>query len=104
MSESIEADYTLDRFTPLLGESFEIETSRDAPALRAVLVEATDLREVQAHGRRCRQFSLVWRGPREARLDQRIFRITHSALGTMQLFLVCLGPDAEGMRYEAVFT
>jgi hypothetical protein len=102
MSDATDVDYSLDRFTPLLGEAFEI--GDDHGAISAVLIEATDLREVQGAGRLSRQFSLVWRGPRDTRLDQRIYAVRHSALGTLELFLVCLGPDAEGMRYEAVFT
>lgn len=95
-------DFTLDRFTPLVGDTFEIDV--DGTPLRATLIEASDLREVQGAGRLSRQFSLVWRGPRATRLDQRIYEVRHPALGTMDLFLVSLGPDAEGMRYEAVFT
>jgi hypothetical protein len=102
MSDTADAEFTLDRFAPLLGESFEI--SDGTGSLHAVLIEATDLREVQSAGRRSRQFSLVWRGPRAARLDQRIYTVSHPALGAMELFLVSLGVDAEGMRYEAVFT
>lgn len=101
MSES-PAEFTLDRFTPLLGERFEIDL--DGTTLPVVLAEARDLREVQGAGRLSRQFSLVWRGPRDARLEQRIYGIRHAALGEMELFLVSLGNDAEGMRYEAVFT
>lgn len=102
MSDVSEADYTLDRFASLLGETFEI--SDGTGSLEARLIEATDLREVQGQGRRSRQFSLVWRGPPGARLDQRIYRVSHPALGQLEIFLVSLGPDAEGMRYEAVFT
>jgi hypothetical protein len=102
MSESAAIEYALDRFVPLLGESFEIDVADQR--LPAVLVEATDLREVQSAGRRSRQFSLVWRGPPGVRLEQRIYTIRHPALGAIELFLVSLGPDAEGMRYEAVFT
>lgn len=102
MSESIEAEYTLGRFTPLLGATFEIADA--SGSLPAVLVEARDLREVQGTGRLSRQFSLVWRGPPGARLDQRIYTVSHPTLGAMELFLVSIGPDAEGMRYEAVFT
>lgn len=102
MSESPGAHYTLDRFSPLLGETFEIADA--SGSLRAVLVEATDLREVQGAGRNSRQFSLVWRGPPGARIEQRIYRVSHPAVDSMDLFLVSIGPDAEGMRYEAVFT
>jgi hypothetical protein len=28
----------------------------------------------------------------------------HAAIGTFELFLVPIGPDREGMRYEAIFT
>jgi len=101
MSETATPHYTLDQFAPLLGETFEI--AADSP-LKAVLVEAADLREVQGHGQRSRQFSLVWRGPPGARLEQRIYSVSHPALGVLELFLVSIGPDAEGMRYEAVFT
>lgn len=102
MSESTEADFTLGRFTPLLGDTFQIADA--GASMPAVLIEARDLREVQGAGRLSRQFSLVWRGPADARLDQRIYTVSHPALGAMQLFLVSIGPDAEGMRYEAVFT
>lgn len=101
MDDSGTAHYTLHQFVPLLGEIFEIIAETSIPA---VLVEATDLREVQGRGQRSRQFSLVWRGPPGARLDQRIYTLRHAALGDLDLFLVSIGPDSEGMRYEAVFT
>jgi hypothetical protein len=102
MSEVSLDEFTLDRFTPLVGQAFEIEV--DGEALEATLIEATDLREVQGAGRMSRQFSLVWRGPRALRLEQRIYAVRHPSLGRMELFLVSLGADAQGMRYEAVFT
>ena len=94
--------YTLDRFQPLLGESFEI--SGGGSTVQATLVEVADLREAQGAGLRSRQFSLVWRGPCEPVLPQQIHRVTHAAIGSLDLFLVPIGPDAGGMRYEAVFT
>lgn len=93
-------DFALERFQPLLGQAFSI--AADAEVLEAVLVEATDLREVQGAGRRSRQFSLVWRGA--VRLEQRIYRVSHPVPGAMELFLVTIGAGPEGFRYEAVFT
>jgi hypothetical protein len=49
-------------------------------------------------------FNLVFRGPRSPWAPQGIHRLEHDQLGTLDLFLVPLGPDAVGMRYEAVFT
>lgn len=49
-------------------------------------------------------FSLVFRGPGEPVLPQRIYPLVSATLGALELFLVPIGPDKEGMRYEAVFT
>ncbi|MBO0879454.1 MAG: hypothetical protein J2P17_03600 [Mycobacterium sp.] len=51
-----------------------------------------------------RPFSLVFRGPREPVMVQRIYRLDNDKLGSFELFLVPIGPDDHGMRYEAVFT
>ena len=49
-------------------------------------------------------FSVVFRAPPGTPLPQRIYRLQHSELGTLDLFLVPIGPDADGMCYEAVFS
>ena len=49
-------------------------------------------------------FSLVFRGPMQPVLNQRVFRLEHAEMGQLDVFLVPIGPDNEGMRYEAVFT
>lgn len=49
------------------------------------------------------QFALVFRGPAGTPLEQRIYAVEHDGIGRFELFLVPLGPDAEGPRYEAVF-
>lgn len=94
--------YTLERFQPLLGETFTL--SDGTGSLAVTLIEASSLREAQGAGMRSQQFSLVWRGPPGAVLAQKIYTVSHPALGALELFLVTLGADAEGTRYEAVFT
>lgn len=102
MGEGAIPEFSLALFEPLLGQVFRIG---DGPqAVDARLVEANNLREAQGAGRLSRQFSLLWLGPREANLAQGIYRVVHPSLPPLELFLVCLGPVAEGMRYEAVFT
>lgn len=49
-------------------------------------------------------FSLLFLGPPQPILPQRIYRLDNAALGTLEIFLVPLGPQAGRMRYEAVFT
>ena len=95
-------DFALGQFEPLIWQAFTIDVGSDG--VSAVLIEANNLREAQGIGHLSRQFSLVWRGPRDVRLEQRIYSVRHPALPPLDLFLVCIGPDAEGMRYEAVFT
>lgn len=48
-------------------------------------------------------FSLVFRGPRQPVLPQRIYTVTNETLGRLEIFLVPIGPDGAGLRYEAVF-
>lgn len=102
MSAAAPPELSLALFEPLLGQVFRI--SDGSGTLDATLIEATNLREAQGAGRLSRQFSLVWRGPATAMIEQRIYTVSHPALPPLELFLVCLGPDAEGTRYEAVFT
>ena len=49
-------------------------------------------------------FSLIFRSPPGAPMPQRIYRLQHEELGDIELFLVPIGPDADGMCYEAVFS
>jgi hypothetical protein len=37
-------------------------------------------------------------------LPQRIYHLEHPEVGGFDLFLVPVGPNAQGMQYEAVFT
>jgi len=48
-------------------------------------------------------FSIVFRGPPEPLLPQRIYRFEHEELGSFELFIVPIGPDEAGMQYQAVF-
>jgi hypothetical protein len=88
-------------FAKELGSPFQLECAATPLALE--LVEATESsRAWRATGRNA--FSLLFRGPRQPVLPQRIYRLMHDRLGRLEIFLVPIGPDSEGMRYEAVFT
>lgn len=49
-------------------------------------------------------FSVLLSIQQEQALEQQLFQLTHDELGSMAIFLVPLGPKANGMCYEAVFT
>lgn len=48
-------------------------------------------------------FSLLFRGPAEPVLPQRIYRLDNDELGTLEIFLVPVASDDEATEYEAVF-
>ena len=86
-------------FAPHVGDVFRADIdSADGVELR--LVEATAL-PLRGPGRE--PFSLVFRGPLEVPLPQGIYPLEHETLGRLELFLVPIGPDDEGLRLEAIF-
>lgn len=49
-------------------------------------------------------FTLTFHGNhRGGYLPQQIWHFDHDVLGPLEIFIVPIGPDSEGMRYEAVF-
>lgn len=93
-------DFSVTTFAEHLGETFGVGDGSDAVDMR--LVEATA--RGSASGEESRMpFSIVFAGPLEPVLPQRIYRFAHEELGTFELFIVPVGPDEGGMRYEAVF-
>ena len=102
--------FTTATFAGRVGETFRILPDGGRPvdaALAEVTVlgaSATGSAVTGRDGGRGEAFSLVFRAPREASLPQRTYRVEHDAIGAFELFLVPIGPDREGMRYEAVFT
>ncbi len=49
-------------------------------------------------------FSLIFLGPREPALPQGTYRLEHAALGPFDLFIVPMGAEDGGRRYEAAFS
>ena len=48
-------------------------------------------------------FSAIFRGPLERPFGQGMYPTSHAQMGQVELFLVPVGREADGMRYEAVF-
>ena len=84
------------------GEPFRL-LSDDGSTLELELVAVTpgSVPRNDAHERA--PFSIVFRGPLEPVLPQRIYRFEHDELGSFELFIVPIGPDESGMQYQAVF-
>jgi hypothetical protein len=89
-------------FAKHLNQTFYIHAESLDP-IQAELIEVSELGAPPFDRRP--PFSIVLRtGQKEEYLIQAIYRVEHAEVGTLDLFLVPLGPDKHGMRYEAVFT
>ena len=88
-------------FTPRLGETFMLEAG-DGTELSLILSEARTWGS-SAGGKR-EPFRLLFHGPVKPWVPQRTYKLRNESLGTEEIFLVPIGPDARGMRYEAIFS
>jgi len=93
-------------FAPFVGRSFRLHAS-DETVLEVRLSHVSEANPTTARAARERghraPFALLFHGPAAPVLPQRIYRIEEDELGALDLFLVPLGPDEHGMRYEAIF-
>jgi hypothetical protein len=91
---------TVEDFVPHQGDRYRVVPPNKPP----FEVELIEVSAGEAHGPTRQQFSLVFRGGPPSPLPQQILRVEHDRLGALDIFLVPLGPDEHGQRYEAVFT
>ena len=94
---------TASHFQPHLGSRFQLHAD---DVVDVELLEVDEVGGVSAAPPQTARapFSIVFLGPRDPVLPQRIYRLEHGELGTLDLFLVPIGRDEAGVRYEAVFT
>jgi Domain of unknown function (DUF6916) len=67
-----------------------------------VELELTKIREIESEPNH-EQFALIFRGPGNTYLPQRIYPLEHERMGAISLFLVPTGRDENGFIYESVF-
>lgn len=89
----------IDDFRPHQDVEFEMQAADRVVALKLAKVEP-----VGNSGRPGGAFSLLFAAPKGAWLPQAIYPVRHPALGVMEIFLVPIGPLADGNGYQAVFT
>ena len=89
----------LDDFEPHLDAEFEMTSPVGTVPLK--------LAKTERYGQAIREggaFSLLFVAPAGPFFPQAIYPVRHPALGTMEIFLVPVGPMAGGNGYQAVFT
>ncbi len=99
--------FTVETFSRHLGETFRLDIGQSAP-LELELIQVTDqgresAKRTDGSGLRA-PFSILFRGPGNVLLPQRIYPLEHDEIGSVDIFLVPVGPDQAGQRYEAVFS
>ena len=97
-------DVTVETFAGREGETFAIRFDDGTYEMTLASVDRmpeewgrTDVRE---------PFSVIFHGPVEHLIPQDTWALEHDELGTLELFVVPLGPEGEDgpLRYQAVFT
>jgi hypothetical protein len=97
-------EFTDQTFDGLLGQRFEVVPTHGHPFVmeltecrRAASAPPPEWGAVHRH-----PFSLLFHTRPDVLIPQQICRLRNPRLGEFPLFIVPLGPDARGMRYEAV--
>jgi hypothetical protein len=94
-------------FKPHVGDEFEVTPQEGLPFV-AVLssCEETPYGSADEWQRDTQRvpFSLIFHVDSDPGAPQQICAVRHRELGEFELFLVPIGPDERGMRYEAVFS
>jgi hypothetical protein len=89
-------------FTARRGETFVLRLPDGAPQ-DLELVEVRDFGRRATPGGELSNYGLTFLARAPAPLPQAIYHLEHAALGPMDVFLVPIGRDTEGIRYEAIF-
>lgn len=88
-------------FIPWLHHNFNIQFTPDS-SMSAVLINVTEVKSYSPVERT--PFSIIFRTKQKTEyFPQGLCILQHPEKGDIELFLVPLGFDEEGMRYEAVF-
>ena len=103
---------TKEMFSQYLDEKFHVHVESDN-VVELELIEVTALTPHSSEGGsestsaaalRQEPFSILFRGPNEFPLAQRMYRIEHDGMETIDnLFMAPVGADEHGRYYEAVF-
>lgn len=103
-ASSAAADLQLADFAPHQGTVFELSGEGVPTPLPLTLVEARTLVAGDGIANRRQPFGLVFRGPLQPLLPQRIYTLAHPEVGTHEIFLVPIARKTDGLEYEAIFT
>ncbi|MFQ5935561.1 MAG: hypothetical protein ACE5LB_04030 [Acidiferrobacterales bacterium] len=90
-------------FAKHLGDRYQLQLG-SADVLTLELIDVANLGPSTAQPGKREPFSILFRGPRQPALEQRIYRLEHPQMGVLDVFLVPIGQSEGGVHYEAIFS
>lgn len=90
---------SIEDFSPHRDAIFDMQIAGSVVPLKLTKVDL-----VGDSGRAGGAFSLIFVAPTGTSLPQSIYPVKHPVLGTMEIFLVPVGPASGGNAYQAIFT
>ena len=94
----MEAALTHEAFAGQVNTRFQVQTDQNT----IVELDLIDVSDLKLHPQQ-EEFTIVFRGPLNAFLNQGIRSLTHEQMGQFEIFLVPIRQDEHGFYYEAVF-
>lgn len=92
---------TFDSFQPYTGQKFSVENLPDSTGLQLLSANA---RKTNLTGDETRvPFSLMFKSDQQHVLPQGSYYLTNEKFGQVEIFLVPVERDTEGVMYQAVF-
>ena len=91
-------NWTRDALAENLGTTFRVHHEQ----LGMVELELIEVSELKKAGRQ-EAYSILFCGPLDKSLRQGMYKTEHARLGVGDLFIVPIGQEEDGLRYEAVF-
>lgn len=89
---------TLQVFTEYVNRTFQVEI----PGAEPISLELYDVMEMSGSAE-MEGFAVLFRGPRDVFLRQGRYVLEEPQFGRVELFLTAIGPDDQGMCYQAPF-
>jgi hypothetical protein len=94
---------TADHFATLIDTEFRLFPEADAEAALPFRLTAVDRLASSGTGARPEPFSLIFDGPDQPLLAQRIYHLEHDAMPALDIFLVPVARAGNRVRYQAIF-
>ena len=88
-------------FSQHVGTKFHVKIDEREIELDLIEVKGYVSQEIEQGG--MERFSVFFAGPGDPFLPQKVYRLEHERMGEFEIFLVPVGGDQQGYRYEAVF-